>query len=103
MSIQDAMERKDTYEEYYDRREARLQKLAQVIEQWGRDHDDGTTQAAVDDYYEDVGRLKARLEATRHSLRELRERDDWRSLRADIDDAISELEDAIGQAAPRYQ
>ena len=102
MTIRDAMERKETYEGYYDRRDARLQKLGAAIEAW-RENPEDQDQDAVDQYYEEAGRLRARLEATRHSLEELRERGDLQELRDEIDDAIGELEEAVAEAAPRYQ
>ena len=102
MTIRDAMERKETYEASYDRRDARLQKLGEAIEAW-RENPEDQDQDSVDGYYEEVGRLKARLEATRHSLQELRERGELQELSDDIDHAISELEEAVAEAAPRYQ
>jgi len=102
MTIRDAMERKERYEGYYDRRDARLQKLGAAIEAW-RENPEDQDQDAVDQYYEEAGRLRARLEATRHSLEELRERGDLQELRDEIDDAIGELEEAVAEAAPRYQ
>jgi len=102
MTIRDAMEWQETYEENYDRRDARLQRLGEAIEAW-RENPEDQGQGTVDRYYQEAGRLKARLEATRHSLEELRERGDLQELRDDIDDAISELEEAVAEAAPRYQ
>ena len=102
MTIRDGMERKETYEDSYDRRDARLKKLGQAIELW-REKPAEQDQEAVDDYYEEAGRLQPRLEATRHSLEELRERGDLQGLQDDIDEAISELEEAVAKAAPRYQ
>jgi len=102
MTIRNGMERKETYEDSYDRRDARLKKLGQAIELW-REKPAEQDQEAVDDYYEEAGRLEARLEATRHSLEELRERGDLQGLQDDIDEAIRELEEAVAKAAPRYQ
>jgi len=102
MTIRDGMERKETYEDSYDRRDARLKKLGQAIELW-REKPAEQDREAVDDYHEEAGRLEARLEATRHSLEELRERGDLQGLQDDIDEVISELEEAVAKAAPRYQ
>ncbi|MBS3783468.1 MAG: hypothetical protein KGY78_03405 [Anaerolineae bacterium] len=103
MGIEESMERKESYEEAYDQREARLKKLGLVIEKW-KPRRDQATEKEVEDYYQKVGRLESRLEATRTKLKELEEpRHDWESLRADIDRAITELEEAIAKAAPRFQ
>lgn len=102
MTIRDAMERKEAYEDFHERRDARLQTLAEAIDTWQEDPEDQDPQT-VGGHYEEVGRLKARLEATQHSLEQLRERGDLQELRDDIDDAISELEEAVAKAAPRYQ
>lgn len=103
MGIMDSMERKEDYQEYYDEREARLQKMGLVIEQWKPKEDDASEED-VEDYYAEVGRLESRLEATRRRLEAVKEtRDDWKRVREDIDEAISELEEAIAKAAPRFQ
>jgi len=103
MGIMDSMERKEEYQEYYDDREARLKKLGLVMEQWEPKEDD-TSEDEVDDYYEEVGRLKSRLEATQRRLEAVKEtRDDWKVVREEIDQAISDLEEAITRAAPRFQ
>jgi chromosome segregation ATPase len=102
MDIMDSMERKETYQQYYDEREARLKKLGLAIEQW-EPKEDQATQEEVDDYYQTVGRLESRLEATRSRLEELSEARDDEGLRARIDKAITELEEAVAQAAPRFQ
>ena len=103
MVIRDSMERKEDYEEAYDQRESRLKKLGLVIERWEPKEDQASNEE-VADYYEEVGRLESRLEATRTKLEELKEPgDDWESLRDDIDRAISDLEKAIAKAAPRFQ
>jgi chromosome segregation ATPase len=100
--VKGAEDREEAHEDTYDRRDARLDKLSRVIEEWrGRPEDQDRELA--DRYYQEAGRLRARLEATRHSLEELRERGDLRELRDDIDEAISELEQAVAKAAPRYQ
>lgn len=103
MSVMESMERKEEYQEYYDKREARLKKLGLEIEQWEPREDDASEED-VDDYYEEVGRLKSRLEATRRRLEAVKEtRDDWKTVREGVDQAISELEEAIAKAAPRFQ
>jgi vacuolar-type H+-ATPase subunit I/STV1 len=99
----ESVEREEEYQEYYDKREARLKKLGLEVEQWEPREDDASEED-VDDYYEEVGRLKSRLEATRRRLEAVKEtRDDWKTVRDDIDQAISELEEAIAKAAPRFQ
>jgi DNA repair exonuclease SbcCD ATPase subunit len=103
MSIMDSMERKEQYEKYYDRREAHLKELGLMIEQWKPKEDDPSRED-VDHYYEEVGRLKARLSETRGKLETLKERrDDWERLRSDLEQAITDLEQAIAKAAPRFQ
>ena len=103
MSIRDSMERKEEYQEYYDRREARLKKLGLVIDQWEPKEED-SAEGDVGDYYEEVGRLRSRLEETRRRLESVKKtRDDWKTLRDDVDQAIAELEKAIAEAAPRFQ
>lgn len=103
MGIMDSMERKEEYEEYYDDREARLEKLGVVMEQWEPKTDDAS-EDEVDDYYEEVGRLKSRLEETQRRLEAVKEtRDDWKIVKEDLDQAISDLEEAIARAAPRFQ
>lgn len=99
----ESMERKEEYQEYYDKREARLKKLGLEIAHWEPREDDASEED-VDDYYEEVGRLKSRLKATRRQLEAVNEtRDDWKTVRDDIDQAISELEEAIAKATPRFQ
>lgn len=103
MGIMDSMERKEEYEEYYDDREAQLEKLGVVMEQWEPKTDD-VSEDEVDDYYEEVGRLKSRLEETQRRLEAVKDtRDDWKIVKEDIDQAISDLEEAIARAAPRFQ
>lgn len=98
----DVPDRQGKFREYYDQREARLKRLGEEIEQW-EPREGEVGEEEVDDYYQEVGRLEARLEATRHDLEELRERGTWEEVRDDIDQAISDLEEAIARAAPRYQ
>lgn len=103
MSIRNAMQRKEAYQEQYDEREARLKKSGQTIEKWEPKEDEAASQE-VEDYYEEVGRLKTRLEATRTDLEEMRERrGDWDRLQEKVDAAITELEEAVAKAAPRFQ
>ncbi len=102
MGIMDSMERKETYEQYYDEREARLKKVGLIIEQW-EPREDQASREEVEDYYQTVGRLRSRLEATRSQLEELSEAPDGEGLRARIDQAITKLEEAVAQAAPRFQ
>lgn len=96
------MERKEELQEYCDRQELRLKKLALVMERWEQQANDASDQEA-DEYHQTVGRLKARLEATRHGLDEFRATGSLEKLRGDIDQAISDLEKAIARAAPRFQ
>ena len=102
MDIMDSMERKEAYQDYYDDREARLKKLGLTIEKW-QPKEDQAAEGQVDDYYQTVGRLKSRLEATRSQLEGLSEAREDEGLRARIDQAITELEEAVAQAAPRFQ
>lgn len=64
------------------------------------DQEAGSTQGR----HEETGRLAFRLEAARADLEEVRdvlgERQD---LRDDVERAITELEEAIARAAPRFQ
>ena len=95
-------ERFDAFREYYDDRDARLKKLGRVIEAW-RQGERGAGDEESGSDYEEVGRLEARLEATRHDLEEMRGTGNWEALRDDVDQTISDLEEAIGKAAPRFQ
>lgn len=75
-----------------------------MIEDWEGKRPDVANEDEDQEYYERVGRLKERLQATRDRMHMLREtRDDWDSFSEDIDWAISDLEEAIRQAAPRPQ
>jgi chromosome segregation ATPase len=92
----------DAYREYYHRQAARLKELGILLENW-RSRTGEAAEEETTGQYDEVGRLEERLEETRHDLDELDETGNWEELRDDVDRTISDLEDAIAEAAPRYQ
>lgn len=99
----DGVESEEEYQQFYDRREARLKELGSVIDQW-QPKDNDLAERNVEDHYAEVGRLRSLLEETRRRVESVkRTRDDWKTIRDDIDQAIAELERAIAEAGPRFQ
>lgn len=94
----------DARKGYFQEWEGRLEELDLMIDRMAGDESSTDNTGDGDGVYERAGRLKARLERTRRKVEWVREtRGDWEHLREDIDEAISELERAIGSAGPRFQ
>jgi len=100
----DERDRNDALPRPLDSAEARLRELAAAIEELAAREEDSDKADGPPGRYESVGRLRVRLERTRHTVRELREtREDRNRVSQAVDEAISELERAIARAGPRFQ
>jgi predicted nucleic acid-binding Zn-ribbon protein len=101
--VEEGLGRKKASDPSRDEVEARLDRLDTIVARWVPP-EGGPSADEVNDHYREVGKLKSRLEATRKRIERIREaREDWQLERDDLERAITELEEAVADAAPRFQ